>query len=351
MGIRLCRTVQAKELMLMTRQLAAMLDAGLPILKALTVLYEGIRNKRLQEAVMDVRDDIERGSTLYQALAKHPEIFSPIYIHMVQAGEVGGVLDIVLERLADHIAREREVLAKLKAASIYPGFILIIAGIVAVFILTYVMPVFVDMFAAADIALPAPTRMLIRISQFFQLNWQYLPGLLILFMVSAHRLHKLPGGRYFLDRMALRMPLVGRLNGQIIQTRFARTMGILIQSGIPVLQALEVMEGVAGNVCISGAIHKARVNIAEGDSIAFPLQASGVFDPIVVQMIAVGEESGTVDEMLLKISEYFDKEFVYSVEQAAAMAEPLLIMLAALLIGGMVIATLLPVFEVSRTVL
>lgn len=335
----------------MTRQLAAMLDAGLPILRAFTVLCEGIGNKKLQETLADVRDEIERGSSLYQALAQHPEIFSSIYIHMVRAGEVGGMLDVVLHRLADHIAREREILVKLKAASIYPGFILMVAGMAAVFILTHVMPVFVDMFAAADIILPAPTRMMISISDFFRSNLRYLLMILILFILSAYRLSKEPRTRFFLNRMALQLPVVGRLNGQIVQARFARIMGILIQSGIPVLQALEVMEGVAGNACISEAIHKARANIAEGDSIAFPLQVSGVFDPMVIQMITVGEESGTVDEMLIKIAEYFDREFVYSVEQAAAMVEPVLIMLTALLIGGMVIATLLPVLEMSRTVL
>lgn len=337
--------------MLMTRQLATMLEAGLPILRALTVLYQECRNQSLQNALVDIREEIERGSTFYQALARHPKIFSSIYIHMVRAGEVGGVLDSVLNRLADHLTRERELKEKIKAASIYPGFILIIAAAVIVFILNYVMPVFIGMFAAADIILPAPTRMLITISGFFRSNTMYWAVVPIVFAIMVHRWISLRGSNFLLDKIALRLPVVGKLNSQVVQTRFARTMGILIQSGIPVLQALEIVEGVVGNRCISAAVRQARINIAEGDSIAVPLRISGVFDPMVIQMITVGEESGALDEMLLKISEYFDKEFIYSVQQAAALIEPILILLAAVLIGGMVIATLLPVFEMSRTVL
>jgi len=281
-----------------------------------------------------------------------PGIFSPVYIHMVRAGEAGGVLDNVLNRMADHLMRERELQEKMKTASIYPGFILIIAASsYLLFILNYVMPVFIGMFAAADIILPAPTRMLITVSGLFKSNIVYLAVMLIVFAILVHRWISFHGSSLLLDKIALRLPVVGKLNRQVIQIRFARTMGILIQSGVPVLQALEVVEGVVGNRCISAAVRQARINIAEGDSIAVPLRISGVFDPMVIQMIAVGEESGALDDMLLKISEYFDKEFIYSVQQAAALIEPILILLAAVLIGGMVIATLLPVIEMSRTVL
>jgi len=342
--------VKIRDLVVMTRQLATMLAAGLPILRAFNILAEQAVNKRLKMTLEMVREDIEGGLALWQALGKHPDIFSPIFINMIRAGELGGVMEPVLERLSEHLEREQEINAKIKSASIYPSIILGLAIIMVTGIITFVMPTFVDMFKDSGVALPAPTRALLGISNFLRQDWYLVIGGITALGYVLWRIGKMPEGRYFYDSLAIHLPVVGGTISRLAVARFARTMGTMVRSGIPILQALEVVQDVVGNSVISRALFQARESIKEGEPISIPLQATGVFEPMVVQMIAVGEETGSLDEMLVRMAEYFDREVMYMVDALMSVVEPILILLVALVVGGIVIATIMPVFDIANTV-
>lgn len=342
--------VKTKDLVLMTRQLATMISAGLSIIRCFNILEQQASNAKIKSALREVRQDISEGLALWQALAKHPRIFSNVYVSMVKAGELGGMLDEVLERLCLHLEREQEINAKIKAASIYPAIISIFAVLMMMGIMIFVMPMFIDMFNSYGAELPGPTRALVKVSEFLRGYWMFWIPSIILLVYVLKRSGKTEGGREFWDRLYLKLPIVGKTIGQIGVARFARTMGTLVRAGIPILQALEVMEEVAGNVVMKKAIHSARISITEGDSIAEPLAATGVFEPMVTQMIAVGEETGSLDDMLVRMSDYFEREVMHMVDALMAVLEPLLIIIVALMVGAIVIATLLPVFEIVGTV-
>ncbi|NLB89019.1 MAG: type II secretion system F family protein [Syntrophomonadaceae bacterium] len=342
--------VSNRELILVTRQLATMLKAGLPILRCLRVLIEQTPNPKLKRVLSELSEDIEAGSALWQALAKHPAIFSNVYISMVKAGELGGVLDTVLEKLTGYLERENEINSKLKSASVYPIFISFFALLVVFFIISFVMPTFVGIFAASGAELPGPTKALLATGEFLKQQWLYiLTGLVILFFLIK-QWGKTELGRYYIDYLYLKLPIIGKALRKVVVARFARTMGTLIRSGITVVQALEVVEEVVGNKVVANAIRQARVSITEGDSITVPLQRTRVFEPIVYQMIAVGEEIGALDDMLVRISDYFEEEVMYTIESLMALIEPALIIFVALVVGGVVVATLMPMFEIIGTV-
>lgn len=342
--------VKIQDIIVMTRQLATMMAAGLPILRCFSILGEQVSNKKLKKTILEVHDDIEGGVPLWQAIARHPDVFSPVYISMVRAGELGGILDTVLDRLSLHLEREHEISSKIKSASIYPAIISIVAIIMVFCIITFVMPTFTSMFEASGAELPAPTRALLGLSDFFR---HYLIHLIVAIVVAVFLLKrwgKTSSGRFFFDNIYLHLPIMGKTLSRITVARFARTMGTLLRSGIPVLAALEVVEEVVDNEVMSRAIRSARESISEGDSITEPLAATGVFEPMVTQMIAVGEETGSLDEMLIRMSDYFEKELGYMVDSLMAVIEPVLILFVALLVGGIVVATLMPMFEIVNTV-
>ncbi len=342
--------VKTRDLVVMTRQLATMMAAGLPILRAFTILAEQASNRRLKHALEMVREDIQEGTALYQALAKHPEIFSPIFINMIRAGELGGVMEPVLERLSEHLEREQEVNAKVKSASIYPTIILILALVMVSGLITFVIPNFVSMFEETGSTLPGPTLALMAISDFIRSYWIYLLIGIALFVYTIKFIGRTPGGRLFYDNIYLHLPVAGSTIARIAVARFARTMGTMVKSGIPIVTALEVSEDVVGNAVISRAIGQARESIKEGQPMSIPLQATGIFEPMVTQMISVGEETGSLDEMLVKMADYFDREIVYMVDALMAVVEPMLILFVAVLVGGIVVATLLPIFQLASTV-
>jgi type IV pilus assembly protein PilC len=342
--------VKTKDLVLITRQLATMIAAGLSIIRCFNILELQASNAKLKAALREIKQDISEGLPLWQALSKHPRIFSNIYVSMVKAGELGGMLDEVLERLCLHLEREQEINAKIKSASIYPAIISIFAIIMMMGIMIFVMPMFVDMFNSYGAELPGPTRMLIKISDFLRGYWMFWLPAVVIIIYALKKSGKTEGGREFWDKFYLKLPVVGKTIGQIGVARFARTMGTLVRAGIPILQALEVMEEVAGNVVMQKAIHSARVSITEGDSIAEPLAATGVFEPMVTQMIAVGEETGALDDMLVRMSDYFEREVMHMVDALMSVLEPLLIIFVALMVGAIVVATLLPVFDIVSTV-
>ncbi len=341
--------VGSRDLLLMTRMLATMLAAGLPIIRAFSILQQQTHNKILKKMLVSIRNHIERGSSLHEALAQYPQTFSPVYINMVKAGELGGVLDQVLSRLAEHLEHEREIKNKVITALIYPALLLVFTTLTVIFILVFVMPTFTGLFKSVGADLPLPTQILIAFSGFLR---EKLPGLIIAaagLLYISKKIGQMPAGRYYIDRLYLKLPLIGRLNSRTMEARFARTTGTLINAGIPILQAMEIVEGVLGNAYVLKALVQARESISEGQSIALPLQASGVFEPMLTQMISVGEETGALDEMLAKMSDYYDQQVIHTVEQAMAAIEPLLILGIAMLIGGVVLATLLPVFELVGT--
>ncbi len=342
--------VKTKDLVLITRQLATMIAAGLSIIRCFNILELQASNAKLKAALREIKQDISEGVPLWQALSKHPRIFSNVYVSMVKAGELGGMLDEVLERLCLHLEREQEINAKIKSASIYPAIISIFAIIMMMGIMIFVMPMFVDMFNSYGAELPGPTRMLIKISDFLRGYWMFWLPTVVIIIYALKKSGKTEGGREFWDKFYLKLPVVGKTIGQIGVARFARTMGTLVRAGIPILQALEVMEEVAGNVVMQKAIHSARVSITEGDSIAEPLAATGVFEPMVTQMIAVGEETGALDDMLVRMSDYFEREVMHMVDALMSVLEPLLIIFVALMVGAIVVATLLPVFDIVSTV-
>lgn len=348
-NVSLFQSVKVNDLSLFTRQLSTMVGAGLPIIRALQILTEQTKNIMLREATGKIRQSLEEGLALNEAMAQHPKIFSPMYLSMVKAGETGGVLDGVLNRLADQLERDREINSKIKAASIYPAVVLSVAVLVVIFILTYVMPTFVESFAASGVELPAFTKFFLGISDFLRHNALWLIIGIVLLVVLLKSWGRSPTGRLFFDRLYLKMPIVGKVVNRVAVSRFTRILGSLTASGVPIIQALEVLEGVVGNKVIGNGIADARESIREGQSIADPIRRTGVFEPMVPQMIAVGEETGALDDMLERMSNFYDSEVTFAVEGLLKAVEPVLIIFVAVVVGAIIVATYLPVFNIVNT--
>lgn len=344
------RRVNDQDLAVFTRQLSVMLAAGLPIVRCLHILTEQTSNPRLRNAAQRIKEDVETGLSLGEAFGRHSKIFSGVYLSMLKAGENGGVLDSVLDKLSYYLEKERGFYAQLRSASIYPLFISLFAVLVLLLVITVIIPRFASIFQSAGVELPLPTRLLIEIGAVMQAQ-----GLFIIAGISGllwliKRCRATTKGGLAYDTILLHLPVLGRSIRQIAAARFARTLGILLKGGINVLQALEVVEGMVGNVVLGRAISAACCSIREGDSITHPLQRTGVFEPIVTHMIAVGEETGRLDEMLIHLSEYYEDELLHTLDSLLKIIEPLLIFLVALMVGGIVIAMLFPMLEMINLV-
>lgn len=348
-NITLFETVKIKDLSLFTRQLSTMISAGLPIVKSFEILEEQTKNTMLKRSIRDIRVDLEAGLALNEALAKHPKIFSPMYVSMVKAGETGGALDTILNRLAETLERDREINSKVKSASIYPIMVLTVAILVVIFILTFVMPVFIEQFTSSGTDLPAFTAFFLGVSYFIRNNGFLLFIIIILLIIGLKWLGTKPPGRLFFDRIYLNMPIIGKAVNRIAVSRFTRILGTLIRSGVPILEALDVLRGVVGNQVISDAIGEARESIREGQTIAVPLAATGVFEPMVTQMIAVGEETGTLDDMLERMALFYDNEVTFAIDALLKSLEPIMIIFVAGIIGAIIVAIYLPVFNIITT--
>ncbi|HHV15465.1 MAG TPA: type II secretion system F family protein [Gelria sp.] len=350
LSFSLFESVKINDLSLFTRQLSTMVGAGLPIVRSFHILSEQTKNPMLRKAVGDIRTNLEGGLALNECMAQHPKIFSPMYVSMVKAGETGGALDTILSRLADTLERDREINSKVKSASIYPIMVLCIALLVVIFILTFVMPVFVEQFTSSGTKLPAFTQFFMGISYFIRDNGLWLFVGIILLVVGLKWVGTRPNGRLFFDRLYLNLPIVGKVVNRVAVSRFTRILGTLIKSGVPILEALEVLKGVVGNRVISDAIGEARNSIREGQSIAAPIEATGVFEPMVTQMIAVGEETGALDDMLERMSAFYDNEVNFAVDALLKSLEPIMIIFVAGIIGSIIVATYLPVFNIITTI-
>ena len=341
----------AKLLVIFTRQFATMIDAGLPLVQCLDIQAEQQENKVFQDVLRAIKSDVEQGSTFADALGKHPKIFDELYVNLVAAGEVGGILDTILNRLATYMEKANKLKAKVKGAMVYPGTILCVSIGVITLLLVKVIPVFEKMFSEFGGALPLPTQVVVDMSAFLQ-EWIVL--IMVVLAVSVFSFftarQKVPQFRYQSDAVFLKMPVFGSLLRKVAVSRFSRTLGTMISSGVPILDALEICAKTAGNKVVEGALMKTRTAISEGRTIAEPLQASNVFPGMVVQMIAVGESTGAMDAMLAKIADFYDDEVDTAVDALTALMEPVMMVFLGGAIGGILMAMYLPIFKIAENV-
>jgi type IV pilus assembly protein PilC len=343
-------SIKTRDVVIFTRQFSTMINSGLPLVQALTILAEQTDNKALAEVTKKVVFDVESGNTVADALSKHPRAFSNLYVNMVAAGEAGGILDTILLRLATFLEKNDALVRKVKGAMIYPTVIMSVAGIAVVVLLIFVIPVFAGMFASAGQALPLPTRIVIGASGFLKHYWWVIGAILITAGYSLKKYYATQSGKLVIDRLMLRMPVLGDVLRKSAVSRFTRTLGTLISSGVSILEGLEITAKTAGNRVIQDAIMQSRSSIAGGDTIAQPLQKSKVFPPMVISMIAVGEQTGGLDEMLSKIADFYDEEVDAAVSNLLSLLEPIMIVFLGVVVGGMVVAMYLPIFDMVNAV-
>lgn len=339
--------VTSRELVVFVRQFATLINAGLPLVQSLEILREQQDNKTFKDILKTVKQDVEGGATFSDAIRKHPRVFDTLFVHMVAAGEMGGILDIILNRLANYIEKLAKLKKKVKGALTYPAIVVTIALVVIAVIMIYVIPVFAGLFKDAGVKLPELTLLVINLSDFTKdyFHWMILGVMLLVFLV--YRLRKTPKGRLVTDRILLSSPVFGNLIRKVAIARFSRTLGTLLGSGVPILDAMNIVASTAGNAVIEAAIRESRTAVGEGRSVADPLQETKVFPPMVTRMIAVGEATGALDAMLEKIADFYDDEVDAVVEALTSLLEPLLIVFLGVTIGGILVAMYLPIFQLA----
>lgn len=342
--------VETKDLVVFTRQFATMIDSGLPLVQCLDILSSQQENKTFKDILINVKESVEGGSTFADALAKHPKAFDQLFVNLVAAGEVGGILDTILSRLAAYIEKAQKLKKQVKGAMVYPVTIMSIAVVVVGVILVFVIPTFAKMFADFGGELPAPTKIVIALSNFIVKYLVVMIGGFFAAVWGFKKYYATPNGRKLIDRMALNAPIAGPLIRKVSVAKFTRTLGTMISSGVPIMDGLEIVAKTAGNKIVEEAIYKVRQAISEGKTIAEPLAASGVFPPMVVQMISVGEATGAMDAMLNKIADFYDDEVDDAVGALTSMMEPLLMVFLGTTVGGLVVAMYLPIFKLAGAV-
>jgi len=339
--------VTNKDLVIFTRQFSTMIDAGLPLVQGLNILGEQTENKTFKNMLKQVTKDVEGGSTLADALGKHSKVFDNLFVNLVAAGEVGGILDTILQRLAAYIEKAEKLKSQIKGAMTYPLVVVGIAVIVIAVIMIFVIPVFQDMFSSFGKALPVPTQVVVAMSDFVKGNIHYMIGGLIVFVWAFRRYRRTRSGKRNIDSILLKLPIFGELIKKVAVARFTRTLGTMVSSGVPILDALEITAKTAGNVIVEEVIFDARSSIAEGQTIAEPLSETDIFPGMVTQMISVGESTGALDAMLEKIADFYDDEVDATVSAMTSMLEPLLMLFLGGSIGGLVVAMYLPIFQMA----
>jgi type IV pilus assembly protein PilC len=342
--------VKTRDIVIFTRQFATMINAGLPLVQSLNILAAQTENKTLAEVTRAVVYDVESGNTLADAFSKHPKAFSPLYVNMVAAGEAGGILDTILLRLATFLEKNDALMRKVKGAMIYPGVIMCVAGSAIAILLIFVIPTFQSMFASANLELPLPTRVVIGLSSFLIGYWWALILGAGAAVFGIRSYYATPAGRLQIDALLLRTPVLGDVIRKSAVSRFTRTLGTLVSSGVSILEGLEITAKTAGNQVVHDAVMESRQSIAGGETIAAPLEKSKVFPPMVISMIAVGEQTGGLDEMLSKIADFYDEEVDVAVSALLSLMEPAMIVILGVVVGGMVIAMYLPIFDMMNTV-
>ena len=342
--------VKTRDIVIFTRQFATMINAGLPLVQSLSILASQTENKTLQEVTRAVVHDVEAGNTLADAFRKHPQAFSDLYVNMVAAGEAGGILDTILIRLATFLEKSDALIRKVKGAMVYPVVIMSVAVIAIAVLLIFVIPTFQSMFASVNLELPLPTRVVIGMSQLLIGYWWAIIGAFVGLFFSFKRYYATSSGKLQIDGMMLKAPVLGDILRKSAVSRFTRTLGTLISSGVSILDGLEITAKTAGNMVIHNAVMESRHSIAGGETIAAPLEKSKVFPPMVISMIAVGEQTGGLDEMLSKIADFYDEEVDAAVSGLLALMEPVMIVFLGVVVGGMVVAMYLPIFDMINAV-
>ena len=339
-----------KDIVIFTRQFATMIDAGLPLVQCLDILSSQLDNMKFREVLVKVKTKVESGSTLADALGDHPKVFDTLYVQLVAAGEIGGILDTILNRLAQYIEKNEKLKSKVKSAMVYPSVVLVVAVGVTVVLLLFVTPTFEKMFKDFGGAMPMPTQIVIDLSKWLQRNIGYLIITIIAAVVAFRAWIQWPKGRVQWDSFVIRTPIFGPLVRKVAVARFTRTLGTMISSGVPILDALEVVAKTAGNAVVERAIRYTKEKISEGKTIVQPLAESKVFPPMVVQMIGVGEATGAMDQMLTKIADFYDDEVDAAVAALTSLIEPVMMVFLGGVVGGFLIAMYLPIFSIAGAV-
>ena len=343
--------VSSKELQVFTRQLATMIDAGLPLVQCLDILAAQNPNKVFRKVLTSVKNAVEQGSTFSDALRRHPRVFDELYVNLVAAGEVGGILDTILNRLATYIEKAVKLKGQLKSAMFYPAGIMVVAIGVITIMLTKVIPTFEKMYHdLGDAELPGPTKVVMRISHSFTSNWYIFAGLIFGVVFGIIGMRRTDRGREILDHILLRIPVVGGVLRKIVVARFTRTLGTLLSSGVPILDALDICARTAGNRVVQAGILRARERISEGHDMAGPLTEAKVFPTMVVQMIGVGEQTGAMDQMLQKIADFYEEEVDAAVAGLTSLIEPVMMAFLGVVVGGLIVAMYLPIFKLAGNI-
>lgn len=342
--------VTETDVILFCRQFSTMLDAGLPIIQCLDILQQQQENKRFKKILKDVKESVEGGLTFAEALKKYPQQFDDLFVNMVAAGEASGVLDTILKRLSTYLEKAAKLKKRIKGAMVYPAITFLVAVIVVGVIMVFVIPVFEQMFADFGGQLPAPTQFVVNLSRMIRANILYLLGALAIAVFALRRVRKTEKGRAVIDRWVLTVPVFGPLLRRVAVAKFSRTLGTMLTSGVSILDALDIVAKTSGNRTVETAIYRVRQGIAEGRTMSEPLAESGVFPAMVCQMIAVGESTGALDTMLIKIADFYDEEVDQAVENLTAAIEPVMMIFMGVVIGGLVVAMYLPIFKMAGAI-
>ncbi|MDH3257036.1 MAG: type II secretion system F family protein [Nitrospinota bacterium] len=344
------KPITERDIVIFTRQFSTMVDAGLPLVQCLEILGKQADNPAFGEIIMKIKNDIESGSNLSDAMRKHPKVFNSLYANLVEAGEAGGILDTILSRLANYIEKALALKKKVKSAMVYPSAIVSVACIVVAFLMVFVIPTFASMFEGGGAELPGPTALVMDISGFFRNQWYYIIGGPILFFILFKKIYATERGNIEIDRIFLKLPVFGMLIRKVSTAKFSRTLGTLLASGVPLIEGMDICARTAGNKIVEIAILNSIEAIKEGETIAAPLARENVFPPMVIQMIDVGESAGALDAMLSKIADFYDEEVDTAVEGLTALLEPMLMVFLGIVVGFIVVAMYLPIFKMGETV-
>ncbi|TFG47011.1 MAG: type II secretion system F family protein [Gemmatimonadales bacterium] len=342
--------IKTRDIVIFTRQFATMINSGLPLVQSLSILAAQTENKALKEVTKQVVFDVEAGNTLADAFSRHPKAFTGLFVNMVAAGEAGGILDTILLRLATFLEKNDALIRKVKSAMVYPAVIMSVAGIAITVLLIFVIPVFQAMFASVNMELPLPTRVVIGMSEFLLGYWWAILAVIGALVFLIRQYYKTPDGHRNIDKLMINSPVLGDVIRKSAVSRFTRTLGTLISSGVSILDGLEITAKTSGNRVIHDAVMESRASIAGGETIAAPLERSKVFPPMVISMIAVGEQTGGLDEMLSKIADFYDEEVDVAVGTLLSLMEPVMIVVLGVVVGGMVVAMYLPIFDMMNAI-
>lgn len=343
--------VSTKDLAVFTRQFSTMINSGLPLVQCLDILSKQAEKDKFRKIISSTMRDVESGSTLADALSKHPAVFGDLYVNMVEAGEAGGVLDVILGRLATYLEKMNNLKRKVKAAMAYPAVVFLVTIAATIFMLVFIIPTFANLYSDFGSELPGPTRIVMALSNFVTTRWWLLLGCVFGLGYGTKKYYDTKKGKAHIDRLMLKIPVLGQVLLKSSIARFTRTLGTLVSSGVPILEGLDITGKAAGNSVVKDAVMKTRASISSGQTIAGPLREAEIFPPMVVQMISVGEETGALDEMLSKIADFYDEEVDAAVDTMTSIIEPVMIVLMGGVVGGMLVAMYLPMFKLVGVIM